>query len=312
MSQKRQLNYSKECHRLEEILDNLRHELHYTRLALDDKDNEVQSLKKALRECHQCDATQHQKHALPFSLGSTAGQRQLERCDGGSAEEDVQTESMPPTASQLQEMIDVIDHLQVALHDKEKALSECQERNRFFCQSIARLQQECHTKDALVVELQNEIDKFRQVVKPLTQVFLQHHKTECDDINCNIGMESTRVLPSEYKRIKRQGCSAEPLTNLVEAEDKLMKIPKCAKSRELIKSAILDNDFMKNLDITQIREIVDCMYPVKYAAKSLIIKEGDVGSIVYVMEGEYSNNVILLHEAFAFYLYEPKSMLNIL
>lgn len=58
------------------------------------------------------------------------------------------------------------------------------------------------------------------------------------------------------------------------------------RSRELIKSAILDNDFMKNLDINQIREIVDCMYPVQYAAKSLIIKEGDVGSIVYVMEGE--------------------------
>lgn len=58
------------------------------------------------------------------------------------------------------------------------------------------------------------------------------------------------------------------------------------RSRELIKSAILDNDFMKNLDMNQIREIVDCMYPVQYAAKSLIIKEGDVGSIVYVMEGE--------------------------
>ncbi|CAH1406018.1 unnamed protein product [Nezara viridula] len=56
-------------------------------------------------------------------------------------------------------------------------------------------------------------------------------------------------------------------------------------SRELIKAAILDNDFMKNLEMTQIREIVDCMYPVEYAAGSLIIKEGDVGSIVYVMEG---------------------------
>lgn len=43
---------------------------------------------------------------------------------------------------------------------------------------------------------------------------------------------------------------------------------------------------MKNLESTQIREIVDCMYPVQYAAGSLIIKEGDVGSIVYVMEGE--------------------------
>lgn len=44
---------------------------------------------------------------------------------------------------------------------------------------------------------------------------------------------------------------------------------------------------MKNLDMTQITEIVDCMYPVQYTTKSLIIKEGDVGSIVYVMEGSY-------------------------
>lgn len=58
------------------------------------------------------------------------------------------------------------------------------------------------------------------------------------------------------------------------------------RSRELIKSAILDNDFMKNLEMTQIRELVDCMYPVTYGAGSVIIKEGDVGSIVYVMEGK--------------------------
>lgn len=64
------------------------------------------------------------------------------------------------------------------------------------------------------------------------------------------------------------------------------------RSRELIKSAILDNDFMKNLEMTQIREIVDCMYPVQYAAGSLIIKEKDVGSIVYVMEGK--SNILLI------------------
>lgn len=46
---------------------------------------------------------------------------------------------------------------------------------------------------------------------------------------------------------------------------------------------------MKNLESTQIREIVDCMYPVEYAADSVIIKEGDVGSIVYVMEGKFVN-----------------------
>ena len=58
------------------------------------------------------------------------------------------------------------------------------------------------------------------------------------------------------------------------------------RSRELIKTAIMGNDFMKNLELAQIREIVDCMYPVDYPKGSVIIKEGDVGSIMYVMEGK--------------------------
>lgn len=59
------------------------------------------------------------------------------------------------------------------------------------------------------------------------------------------------------------------------------------RSRDLIKAAILGNDFMKNLEPAQIREIVDCMYPVDYPRGSIIIKEGDVGSIMYVMEGAW-------------------------
>lgn len=55
---------------------------------------------------------------------------------------------------------------------------------------------------------------------------------------------------------------------------------------------------MKNLDLTQIREIVDCMYPVKYPAKNLIIKEGDVGSIVYVMEGELKLQALEIYLSF--------------
>lgn len=43
---------------------------------------------------------------------------------------------------------------------------------------------------------------------------------------------------------------------------------------------------MKHLEKSQIQEIVDCMYPVEYGKDSCIIKEGDVGSLVYVMEGK--------------------------
>nr|AAL76255.1 PKG-Ib [Bombyx mori]AAL76256.1 PKG-Ia [Bombyx mori] len=89
------------------------------------------------------------------------------------------------------------------------------------------------------------------------------------------------------RKQRAQGISAEPQNSASLQDLTHQTFPiydKSETSRELIKTAILDNDFMKNLEMTQIREIVDCMYPVEYAAGSIIIKEGDVGSIVYVME----------------------------
>ncbi|KAM3178716.1 hypothetical protein ACTXT7_001982 [Hymenolepis weldensis] len=55
-------------------------------------------------------------------------------------------------------------------------------------------------------------------------------------------------------------------------------------TREILNQAILENDFMKNLDTSQVVEIVECMYSVKFAPNSTIIREGELGSVVYVME----------------------------
>ncbi|VDM25753.1 unnamed protein product [Hydatigera taeniaeformis] len=43
---------------------------------------------------------------------------------------------------------------------------------------------------------------------------------------------------------------------------------------------------MKNLDTSQAVEIVECMYSVNFATGNTIIREGEMGSVVYVMEGE--------------------------
>lgn len=81
----------------------------------------------------------------------------------------------------------------------------------------------------------------------------------------------------------------------------------------MIKEAILDNDFMKNLELSQIQEIVDCMYPVEYGKDSCIIKEGDVGSLVYVMEGKglicfvQSCLALRVHRVGCFFLYQKPS-----
>lgn len=49
--------------------------------------------------------------------------------------------------------------------------------------------------------------------------------------------------------------------------------------------AILSNDFMKHLDLAQIQQIVDAMHSVDYIKSSVIIKERDVGTHVFVIEG---------------------------
>ncbi|KAI8121920.1 isozyme 2 forms cD4/T1/T3A/T3B, cGMP-dependent protein kinase [Lucilia cuprina] len=149
---------------------------------------------------------------------------------------------------------------------------------------IQEMQRALQYKDTEIAELKSHLDKFQSVF-PFSR---SGATTPCGGVGSGgaVAAGGVRKSGQSFQRQRAQGISAEPQSESSVLLDNVTfpKYDKDDKSREIIKSAILDNDFMKNLDITQIREIVDCMYPVKYAAKSLIIKEGDVGSIVYVME----------------------------
>jgi len=39
----------------------------------------------------------------------------------------------------------------------------------------------------------------------------------------------------------------------------------------------MDNDFLKNLDSSQVRELVDSMYPLECLKGSHVIREGEAG-----------------------------------
>uniref|UniRef100_A0A4X2JVT9 Cyclic nucleotide-binding domain-containing protein n=1 Tax=Vombatus ursinus TaxID=29139 RepID=A0A4X2JVT9_VOMUR len=160
------------------------------------------------------------------------------------------------------------------LRDLQYALQEKIEELRQRDALIDELELELDQKDELIQKLQNELDKYRSVIRPATQQAQQAHG----------GGEP---------RTKRQAISAEPTAFDLQdlSHVTLPFYPKSPQSKDLIKEAILDNDFMKNLELSQIQEIVDCMYPVEYGKDSCIIKEGDVGSLVYVMEGR----VVVIH-----------------
>ncbi|XP_023228963.1 cGMP-dependent protein kinase, isozyme 2 forms cD4/T1/T3A/T3B-like [Centruroides sculpturatus] len=162
-----------------------------------------------------------------------------------------------------------IRELRYALQQK---IEEIRQRDTL----IDKLEMELEAKNELIQQLQNDLELYKTVMKPLTkQMAMNMHLWVDSSIrNGKVKLEG---------RTKRLAISAEPIhADLLEKN--LRKVSKSKRSKELIKKAILENDFMKNLEIVQIREITDCMYPVIYPKDSLIIKEGDVGSIVFVLE----------------------------
>lgn len=56
------------------------------------------------------------------------------------------------------------------------------------------------------------------------------------------------------------------------------------KTRNLIKNAILNNEFLKNFNESQIEIFISVMYPKKVKANTRIIQEGETGSHLYVSE----------------------------
>ncbi|KAL8569633.1 hypothetical protein ACOMHN_057200 [Nucella lapillus] len=141
-------------------------------------------------------------------------------------------------------------------------------------------------REAEVVRLKAEVDKLLSVLNlKVTDTALQGGKP---DILSTISENSTSCMQLHPEsRAKRQGVSGEsPSSN--QATIELKHFDKEFRAKQLIKDAVLDNDFLKNLDSTQIREFVDCMYEKAVHKGHFIIKEGEPGQHVYVAaEGEF-------------------------
>ncbi|XP_068160902.1 cGMP-dependent protein kinase 1-like [Antennarius striatus] len=173
------------------------------------------------------------------------------------------------------------------LRDLQYALQQKVEELRQRDALIDELELELDQKDELIQKLQNELDKYRSVLRPATaqQNLVQQNLVQQNLVQQNLVQQNLGLQPDQ-QRSKRQAISAEPtacdITDLSHVT--LPSHPKSPQLKEMIREAILDNDFMKNLELSQIHEIVDCMHPVDYGKDACIIEEGDVGSLVYVME----------------------------
>lgn len=121
-----------------------------------------------------------------------------------------------PTPESFVIMTETVEALRHLLYAKDEEI-------RAKDEALDRLEDELKEKEALIVDLRNEIDKFRQVVRPITQKIITKQISLGDD-----AWEVDRGRVIEL-RTKRQAISAEPLSNRRSDEYLITKTPKSQK-----------------------------------------------------------------------------------
>lgn len=96
--------------------------------------------------------------------------------------------------------------------------------------------------------------------------------------------------PTNPVAMKKQGVSAESSENKQQMlkDFTIQTHEKDFKSKQLIKDAILDNDFLKHLASSQIKELVESMYQKEIGQGEYVIREGESGAHLYIAaEGDF-------------------------
>lgn len=125
---------------------------------------------------------------------------------------------------------DATEKLQYEIKERDYVILELNQKVIKLTEDVSNLQEELNMKSDRVVDLQKEIDKFRQVVRPLTRHMIETKRKACDLEVHSHGVESSQLLPvaTTEPRMKRTAISAEPLSLLAGMNDDLPKIPKSA------------------------------------------------------------------------------------
>jgi len=172
--------------------------------------------------------------------------------------------------------------LKTLITDLESELKEKTSENACYEAEIRALQRRLVKKDAEILRQERELHKLRSVLQQASSVMSASDDHLLTTIQEHYSMAGQNNLASNKKQ-GVSGKSIDPGASLA-----MQKIEKSARSKQMIRDALMDNDFLKNLSPGQVREVIDYMELKKVPPGSYVIREGDSGSHLYVSaEGEY-------------------------
>jgi len=174
---------------------------------------------------------------------------------------------------------DELDRYKTLVSNLENELKSKENKNSMLEAEIRSLQRRLVRRDNEILKQERELHKLRSVLQQASSLMSQGEDHLLSSIQESAGL-------SAIVNNKKQGVSGQSLA--VSRDVNIPRHNKDFRSRTIIKEAIMENDFLKNLSQGQVRELVEAMHEKTVAKGCYVIREGELGSHIYVSaEGEY-------------------------
>ncbi|KAF2896719.1 hypothetical protein ILUMI_09457, partial [Ignelater luminosus] len=182
------------------------------------------------------------------------------------------------------------EYLKTVVTHLKRELSELEVKYGTLQTELLQSRKELQCKESEVMKLQREVHKLKSVLQQAT--CFNNERDILTSLQEQHAMANR--TPQHQQSLttccnKKQGVSAESSDSSGQSSSiHIQKHEKDFRSKQLIKDAIMDNNFLKHLDSLQVREIVDSMYSKEFSAGSYVIREGEAGAHLFVSaEGDF-------------------------
>lgn len=176
------------------------------------------------------------------------------------------------------------DKLKAAVASLETELKTKESHITALEAELRAMNRKMQSREAEISRQDRELHKLKSVLQQASTL-MSSNSTKNDGQNLLLS-----TIQEHHKAVtKKQGISGQSVDpDKAKAIADRPRIEKDFRSKQLIREAIMENDFLKHLAPSQVREIVDYMEKKKVAAGAYVIREGDSGSHLYVSsEGEF-------------------------
>merc|ERR1719471_2324529 len=150
---------------------------------------------------------------------------------------------------------DELDRYKTLVSNLENELKSKENKNSMLEAEIRSLQRRLVRRDNEILKQERELHKLRSVLQQASSLMSQG-----EDHLLSTIQESTGLSVAMNKK---QGVSGQSLA--VSRDVNIVKHNKDFRSRTIIKEAIMENDFLKNLSQGQVRELVEAMHEKQVA-----------------------------------------------